>query len=370
MKAMWLAAAPLVLAGAVSGACATLSAAPAGLAIETAGNRADLVSGGDVLVRVTLPEGASAEAATLTANGTSAGALRTAPDGRGWIALVSGLKDGKNTLALTSGGKTVRLDVTNHPNGGPLFSGPQIQPWTCLDGALNAQCDREPTYSYSYMPVEPAPATGRNASPFKPYDPASPPTDIAQTTTSGGVTAPYIVRVESFTQNRSGVSVATLFDPAKPWTPYEPQKQWNRGVLVLQGAGCGTGYGEQPAGSPLNDRALKQGFAVVTVALLHNTINCNPVVQAEAAVMAKEHVAETYGPIDLIFGMGSSGGAISQIMDQNAYPGIYDGLILNHLFADSDASRTAAYDCRMVSDAWGKAREPWSDAQKSAVRGC
>jgi hypothetical protein len=65
---------------------------------------------------------------------------------------------------------------------------------------------------------------------------------------------------------------------------------------VLQGSGCGTGYGEREAGNPLNNRALSRGFAVVTVALLHNTINCNPVVQAEAALMAKEHVAETYGP--------------------------------------------------------------------------
>ncbi len=368
MKCMWLAAAPLAAACAL-GACTTLSPGTTGMAIETVGNRADLVSGGDVLVRVRLPEGASTQDASLTVNGAPGGALRQGPDGKSWLSLIDGLAEGKNTLALSSGGNTVRLDVTNHPNSGPLFSGPQIQPWTCLDGALNAQCDRATTYSYSYMPTTPAPAAGRNASPFKPYDPASPPSDVAQTTTSEGVSVPYIVRVESFTQNRSGVSVATLFDPAKPWTAYEPQKQWNRGVLVLQGAGCGTGYGEREAGSPLNDRALKQGFMVVTVALLHNTINCNPVVQAEAAVMAKEHVAETYGPFDFVFGMGSSGGAISQLMDQNAYPGIYDGLILNHLFADSDASRIAAYDCMMVSEAWGKAREPWNDAQKSAVAG-
>lgn len=387
MKAIWLAAAPMAVAGAL-GACVTLSSAPSGLAIETVGNRADLVSGGDVLVRVTLPEDADPRAAGLMLNGhlaqeppwffgdrdshhvvMTAGRLWPDRDGKNYLALIGGLVDGKNTLVLSSGGTTVRLDVTNHPNGGPLFSGPQIQPWTCLDGATDAQCNRPATISYSYMPTAPVAGAGRNASPFKPYDPASPPTDVAQTTTSEGVTVPYIVRVESFTQNRSGVSVATLFDPKLPWTPYSPQKQWNRGVLVLQGAGCGTGYGEQPAGSPLNDRALRHGFAVVTVALLHNTINCNPVVQAEAAIMAKEHVAETYGAFDFVFGMGSSGGAISQIMDQNAYPGIYDGLILNHLFADSDASRTAAYDCMMVSEAWGKAREAWSGAQKSGVAG-
>ena len=119
---------------------------------------------------------------------------------------------------------------------------------------------------------------------------------------------------------------------------------------MLQGAGCGTGYKDVAAGSPLNANALGKGFIVVTAALLHNTNNCNPVVQAEAAVMAKEHVAEAYGVFDIVFAQGSSGGAISQITDQNAYPGLYDGLILNHLFADSDASRMAAYDCRVVYD--------------------
>ncbi len=364
---------PAFMALVLAAACSSLPSVQSGISVETVSNRADLVSGGDVLVRVILPAGADAAQARLMLNGASVpAALRPAADGKGYLALVSGLASGRNTLGLASGGKTARLDVTNHANGGPVFSGPQIQPWTCREGARDAQCNRATTYSYSYMPtsVPAAPAEGRGApaSPFKPYNPASPPTDVARVT-SNGVSMPYIVRTESFSQNRSGVSVAVLFDPAKPWDAFAPQTQWNKGVLVLQGAGCGTGYGEQPAGSPLNERALSQGFAVVTVALLHNTINCNPVVQAEAAMMAKEHIVETYGPFDLIFGMGSSGGAISQIMDQNAYPGLYDGLILNHLFADSDASRVAAYDCRVVYDAWTRAREPWTEAQKVAVVG-
>jgi hypothetical protein len=360
----------LIAAALSLASCTAIPSPNAGaLGLETVPNRADLISGGDVLVRVSLPVNADASRASLLLNGQpfrepgagSPGQLHQSPDAGGWIALVGGLTDGRNTLTLTYGETRASLEVTNHPGGGPLFSGPQIQPWTCLDGALDAQCNRKATYTWSYMPA--------GATQFKPYNPASPPTDVGQTTTSGGVTMPYIVRVESFTQNRSGVSVAVLYNPAEEWSAWRQQKQWNRGVLVLQGAGCGTGYGEQPAGNPLNDRALKQGFAVVTVALLHNTINCNPVVQAEAALMAKEHVAETYGPFDFIFGTGSSGGAISQIMDQNAYPGIYDGLILNHLFSDSDASRTAAYDCRLISDAWANATQPWSEEQKSAVAG-
>ncbi len=355
-RAMMLAALAMALAG-------SAAAKPAELTVEAVSGRADLVSGGDVLVRATLPAGEDPRRAVLVLNGKPlAGALRPAPDGKGWLALVGGLRNGTNALALTSKGQTARLDLVNHANGGPLFSGPQIQPWTCQPGALNAQCDRPPTIAWSYMP--------KDGKAFKAYDPAHPAADVETVTTSEGVSVPYVVRVERFNQDRSGVAVATLYDPREAWTPFAPQKAWNRGVFVLQGAGCGTGYGEQAAGNPLDDRALRRGFLVVTVALLHNTINCNPVVQAEAAVMAKEHVAKTYGLFDLVFAQGSSGGAISQIMDQNAYPGLYDGLILNHLFVDSDASRMAAYDCKAVYDYWAKAGTiPYTEAQKVAVVG-
>lgn len=352
---------PLAAAAFAAAIVGSVVAKTTPITIEAMSNRADLVSGGDVLLRVTLPDGQAGSGASLSVGGVAVpGALKPASDGKGQMALVTGLPNGKSVVSVTSGGKTAKLEVTNHPSGGPLFSGPQIQPWTCLAGATGPQCDRPSTYKWSYMPT-----TG-NA--FKDYNPAAPATDVARVTTSTGASVPFIVRIESFNQNRSGVSVATLFDASKPWTPFAPQAQWNKGVLVLQGSGCGTGYGEQPAGSPLNDRALRQGFAVVTVALLHNTINCNPIVQAEASLMAKEHVIETYGPINMYFGMGGSGGAISQIMDQNAYPGLYDGLILNHLFSDSDASRRAAYDCRLIYDAITKAGG-WTEAQRVAVAG-
>jgi hypothetical protein len=358
-----LTAATVALAAFAVTAQTTPSSSSSSIAIDAVSNRADLVSGGDVLLRVTLPAGQAAGAATLAVGGVAVpGALKPAPDGKGQLALVTGLPNGTSVVSVTAGGRKAKLEVTNHPNGGPVFSGPQIQPWTCRAGATDAQCNRPVEISWSYMP--------RDGKEFKPYDPASPATDVATTTTSGGVTVPFIVRVESFAQNRSGVSFAALYDPAQPWTPFAPQRQWNKGLYVLQGAGCGTGYFDVAAGSPLNVNALGKGYVVATAALLNNNVNCNPVVQAEAAVMAKEHVVETYGVFDMVFAQGSSGGAISQITDQNAYPGLYDGLILNHLFADSDASRMASYDCRVVYDAWAKPGAlPWTDEQKTAVVG-
>src|SRR2546422_6687449 len=58
------------------------------LKIEAVSNRADLVSGGDVLLRVTLPR---KQQGTLSVNGAAVpGALHAAPDGNGYLALVTG----------------------------------------------------------------------------------------------------------------------------------------------------------------------------------------------------------------------------------------------------------------------------------------
>src|SRR5204862_319440 len=110
-----------------------------------------------------------------------------------------------------------RLKVTNHPNGGPIFTGPQIQPWVCATPtaqpgsgnvphtnpsgfttfATDAQCNIATEFKFWYKSTS-APATcigitGANAC-FKPYNVASPPADVAMTTTDQGVTVPFIVR--------------------------------------------------------------------------------------------------------------------------------------------------------------------------------
>src|SRR6185503_15374484 len=125
------------------------------IVIDSVSNRADLISGGDVLLRVSLPEGQAASAATLAVGGTAIpGALKPAPDGNGQLALVTGLPNGKSVVSVTAGGQTAKLEVTNYPNGGPVFSGPQIQPWKCRAGSTDAQCNRPVEVTWSYMPRE------------------------------------------------------------------------------------------------------------------------------------------------------------------------------------------------------------------------
>lgn len=69
------------------------------------------------------------------------------PNGK-FEGLVTGLRLGANRLrAVAPDARGATLTVTNHPLGGPIFSGPQIQPWTCQAGATDKQCDQAPTYT-------------------------------------------------------------------------------------------------------------------------------------------------------------------------------------------------------------------------------
>src|SRR6267142_1765517 len=160
----------IALALATSGVAADSKEEPK---IEAVSNRADLVSGGDVLLRVTLPRKSSA--AVLSLNGVPMpGALHAAPDGNGYLALLSGLVLGQNTVAVAAGPHKAHLTVTNHPIGGPIFSGPHLQPWLCTTAAnglavtLDADCNAPTIFRFFYKNTATPPA-------FVAYDPANPP---------------------------------------------------------------------------------------------------------------------------------------------------------------------------------------------------
>ena len=296
-----------------------------GLALQVLSNRADLVSGGDALVQVDAPAGV--ENVQVLLNGEDVtGMFAVRPNGR-LQGLVTGLREGANNLTARAAGQTARLRVINHPLAGPIFSGPQIQPWYCLPDALDAQCSRPVAYSYQYK----SSVTGD----FAAYDPASPPADLATTTTDQGTTVPYIVRVETGTMDRGQYRIAVLAAPDEAWDRWTGPPAWNHKVFVLHGGGCSEGHSEADAPDVVNDTGLKRGFAVMSTALINNTHNCNMVVQAESLMMAKERLTEQYGDIRYMFGHGGSGGAIAQLWIANAYPGLYDGLIVGATMLDA-----------------------------------
>ena len=117
-------------------------AAPAGAApgfeISVRGNRADLVSGGDALVEVVLPTGVAPATVRVSVNGTDATAAFAVRENGRFMGVVEGLADGGNDVQVfvdPASGATFRprasLTITNHPIGGPVFSGAQLQPWVC-----------------------------------------------------------------------------------------------------------------------------------------------------------------------------------------------------------------------------------------------
>src|SRR3954464_7955040 len=90
-------------------------------------NRADLIADGNALVAVTLPKGASAKGLQVTVGKRDVSkAFEKRPDGR-IEGLIEGMKVGKNVVKATlRDGRGAKLTITNHPNGGPVFSGPEV----------------------------------------------------------------------------------------------------------------------------------------------------------------------------------------------------------------------------------------------------
>jgi hypothetical protein len=338
-------------------------------------NRADLISGGNALVEAQLPTGADAsqlrvllttgnerrnvsEAFARRADGRVLGLLERIPVGRSQ--LIAGTPPGYTTTRIT---------ITNHPDGGPVFSGPQVTPWVCttqtngLGPAQDAQCNASPRHQYFYR---------RTNGEFARYDPAAPPGDVATTTTDQGVTVPYVLREETGTQNRGIYRIAVLFDPARPWTAWDAQRGWNHKLFYPFGANCNTYHTQGLAQNVQIDRALSRGFMVATSSLNVLGGNCNSIVSAESVMMLKEHITERYGDIRYTFAQGLSGGSIQQHEIANAYPGLLDGIQPNASYEDMwSGALVEVEDCHLMRRVFSTVSPTlWTDpAQRAAAQG-
>ena len=330
---------------AASALAARRSGTPA--TIEVLSNRADLISGGDALVAVLLPRGVAPGRVRMTLGGGAgrdvSGEFGLRPNGA-YEGLLTGLAIGPNVVrAAISGHRTAQIMIINHPIGGPVISGPQLQPWLCTNAASDAQCDAPTTYAYEYRSA----LTGT----FSTYDPSGPaPLDMATTTTQTGATVPFIVRIETGYEDRDQYQIAVLYQPGKPWSAWDPQAQFNHKLLITHGASCGIDHESATAPSVTTDTvgvpglpgigsspttALGLGFAVMSTALDNAGHNCNLVTEAESLLMAKEHLIEQYGTLRYTIGTGCSGGSLVQQQVANAYPGIYQGILPQCSFPDA-----------------------------------
>jgi hypothetical protein len=346
--------------------------------------RADVTSGGVALAAVTLPAGSNPSSVRVELNGrdvTREFAVRA--NGR-YEALVTGLVNGPNTLVATlPDGYGARLTIANHPIGGPVIAGPQIQPWVCPAGAKDPQCDQPPTYTYEYMP-----ASGGG---LLPYDPSNPPpsASIEQKTTQTGVTVPFIVRIETGYEDRDQYQTAVLYQPGKPWEPWSSQPQFAHKLLITHGASCGGDHDSGTAPSVTSDGvgvpggavgssptvALGLGYAVMSTALDNAGHDCNLATEAESLIMAKQHVIDEYGELRFTIGTGCSGGSLVQQSVANAYPGVYQGILPQCSFPDVWSSATEIAEFHLLNAYFENPANaapggvPWTPSTISAVEG-
>ncbi len=299
---------------------------------------------------------------------TSSFAVRS--DGR-LLGLVGGLVEGRNLLVARVGnGPGARIEISNYAKGGPIFSGPQVQPWTCqttanpsLGPALDEQCNAPTAYRYMYRSL---------GNQFLAYNPASPPpaSNIATTTTDHGVTVPYIVRIERGTMNRGIHDIAVLFDSSGSWSTFNRQPQWNRKLVMHYGAGTSQQYRQGTPESVLNNEALSAGYMVATSSMLINGIHANFVTAAETTMMLKEHIVENYGEIRYTIGTGSSGGALLQHLIADSYPGLLDGLRPTSDWTDSISGAYREFaDSAAVTNSFNTSSLTYTVQERAAIGG-
>ncbi|MBY8871362.1 DUF6351 family protein [Micromonospora sp. PLK6-60] len=370
----------LVATALVGGSAASaLAAPPAGAGVnrtfdvEVLSTRADMISGGDALVRIDIPRNVPPHQVKVRLDGRDlTDRFRPVGDGRAMLGLVDQLALGDNTLEVRSNGlghgrPTADVTLVNHPVEGPVFSGPHIplfctasgNPWNL--GPVDENCHvAAPRVTYQYRTT----AGGFANLPDGPL-----PANLATTTTTDGRTVPYIVRIERGTINRAVYEIALLHEPGTPVPdPWTATDGWNDRLMYTFGGACGIGYTQATStGGVMNHTLLSRGYAVASSTFNVYANNCNDVTSAETAMMVKEHFTETYGVPDFTMGWGGSAGTMQQLLIANAYPGILDGVIGQIGYPDERSVTLTGHECRFISQAATPAG--LSTAQRTAVTG-
>jgi hypothetical protein len=341
--------------------------------VEVVSGRADMVSGGEALVRIDVPRNVPPHKIEVRLDDRDLTAqFRPIEDGRTLLGLVDQLALGDNVLQVRSNGPgrgRPRTDLTlvNHPAAGPVFSGPHIplfctasgNPWNL--GPVDEDCHvAQPNVTYQYRTT---------AGSFANLPGGTLPADVATTTTTAGETVPYVVRVERGTINRAVYEIALLHEPGTPLPdPWTSTPGWNDRLVYTFGGACGIGHTQATStGGVMNDTLLSRGYAVASATFNVFANNCNDVTSAETAMMVKEHFIEAYGAPQFTMGWGGSAGTMQQLLIANAYPGILDGVLGQNGYPDERSVTVSGHECRFISQA--AAGAGLTTAQQTAVTG-
>jgi uncharacterized tannase-like protein DUF6351 len=409
------------VAAAVAGCTVPSGATGAGgggdrFAITVLSGRPDQVSGGDALVQVTLPARSTIADLRVEVGGTDVTAAFADPEGDGTaVGLVEGLVDGDNdlkaTVARPRGERRVREEtLVDHPIGGPIFSGPQQQPFVCTtargrfdgrpilgqplvdnqdsfgipvaaeapDGSYpqdgrgyptadaqivgwSGSCAADTRYGYVY----------RSATDGRFHwldDPAAPPADVATTTTMGGATVPFVVRWERGTINRFVYSVAMLAPVGEADPTVPDDSLWNRRLVFSFQGGVGIGHhqGTTSDSAMLPADLLGRGYGVMWSSGTRTSTHYNLQVGGETALMLKEHTVEAHGLPDYTVAVGGSGGAIQQYVYAQNHPGLIDAAIAQYSYPDMVTQTIHVGDCELLEhyfDVSGRDNPKWRDPE-------
>ncbi len=337
------------------------------LRVSLVRGRADMVTGGDVVVAVSGADVGEADW-SLAVDGAPAEATAH-PDGL----LLTGLAEGASTIeVVVDGHVAATLALVNHLITGPVFSGPHVTPFFCtlddfgLDPAPNLTSDgncsavTKVTWWAHHW-------DGSWSELVDPTDRTTWPEDLKVTDGHGGST-PFVVRRESGTINRAVYDIAVVDDPAAEVRAAD----WN-GVLHYRfGGGCGSGrtQGSMLATDVLHPDSLADGNMVATSTF--NTFNtaCDDVLSAETLMMVTEHIVETVRNPRYVVGQGGSGGAIQQYLINQNYPGLLDASNTLVSYPDAFSISPGVTDCGLLNRYYGSpVGSALTTEQRTAING-
>src|ERR1035437_7279415 len=162
--------AAVIALGGLAGCGSDSSGTRDAVQIRALSNRADLVSGGNAYVEIVLTDLQRVGGVSVNVDGrdvTSAFAIRS--DGR-MKGVITGLANGNNVVtASVTGSPAGRLTITNHPIGGPVISGTQIQPWVCATPVAVAESGSTAATNFSGLSTNAIDAQCNLATEFKLY---------------------------------------------------------------------------------------------------------------------------------------------------------------------------------------------------------
>jgi hypothetical protein len=348
----------LIVVGALVLAVLPASAAPNAdrtrdYSIEVLSSPADLVSGGDARLAVDVPPG-NLDRARIRVNGEDVtDDFRVFPGTSTLEGVVDGLVVGENLVQVLPNaqarGSASSLTLTNYPISGPMFSGPQQEPFLCSDDgdranaelgpALDEDCATETVVSFKYM------KTGGG---WGDYDPTSPPSDVATTTTMDGETVDYIVRWERGTINRFIYSIAVLSPEGQDAEP--DLSAWNGKLIYYFQGGVAIGHyqGDPSRGRMLYDYGLGKGYAVVYSTGTKTGTHYNLELGGETAIMVKDRFVSAYANPVYTVGVGGSGGGIQQYVYAQNHPGLIDAAIPQYSYPDMVTQTIHVGDCELL----------------------